>query len=267
MEPQQPNNQYQAPSPVGTPPSGQLPTQQMLPPTPQNSSRKWMVLTIILAVLLIGGAVAWFLTKDKGSNTPDATSQTSATDQSQKDIIDTEPEVERITTTHTSGLEHHSTISFEHPKDWTVTESEERDFGTYSFKNTTIKSPEGLSISIFDRDGIGGGCESGSYTLIKKLSTKTSGAYFKQFSVPGSEIFDGLKLEVEGGQWANSAHDALKEGEGRTDSCIDTFSAFGRSGIFVVLRDKNEKALSWDDIKDNEEFVRVLQSMVGEDKS
>jgi hypothetical protein len=72
------------------------------------------------------------------------------------------------------------------------------------------------------------------------------------------------------------AHDALKEGESLVDTCnISSYSTIGSSGVFVILNTSADqlsghgevRSLGWDDIKDSAEFVKMLQSMVGVDKS
>lgn len=82
-----------------------------------------------------------------------------------------------------------------------------------------------------------------------------------------------LILENEGREWSVPAHDALSEGQSLTNTCnISGYSSIGSSGVFVGVYNSAddtslENRLGWNDIKDDDAFVRMLESMVAVDKS
>ncbi len=264
MEPQnynQPTNMQQMASPL-------------MPPTEPEKKRfprKLLILFLIADIIIVGAVIWWFVVRDSGQDT----NQPAANNQSQSVTEpEDETEPERIVTTHVSGLEHRSTASFEHPKDWTVIEETDAIFETYTIKSTTIVAPKGLRIKITDKDGIGGGCypESQTYTLVKKLTTQTPGMSFKQFTVAGNseDSHPFFVLDTDGTVASMSASYALKEGESITGECaVNTFPSVGRAGVFVdVMTGSTDRTVqTWDLIKDDAEFVRTLQSMKAEDKS
>lgn len=274
MDPQQNNVPVQIPEP-SQPALPANPVVQNVPAGPVEPPKKkfprvLLIIFIVLDLVAIAGAAWWFFVRDDSDQTTQ--NQTSQPQGAESDQAE-DSAVQLATTTHESGLEHRSTASFEHPKDWTVIEETDAIFETYTLKSTTIVAPKGLRIKITDRDGIGGGCypESLTYTLVKKLTTQTPGMSFKQFTVSGnSELSQPFFVLDTDGLMSNAAYDALKEGETITGECaVNTFSTVGRSGVFVyVMTDSSDNSVqTWDLIKDNAEFVRTLESMTAVDKS
>ncbi len=263
---QQPNqNVSQSETPAQPLPEPQ-PAQSPQPPAKKSKLR----LVVLAAILLLGAGAAYYtLVIQKKDNTTDpAGSQLSDQQLNNKDVA-------LKTTSYESGLEHKTTVSFEHPADWAVTQGETPIEG-YSLKRLTIASPEGHYLHVSDMDGKGGNCDpdTGTYTLTKRLGTKTNGMVFKEYDVPTSENQSNiLILENEGREWSVPAHDALSEGQSLTNTCnISGYSSIGSSGVFVGVYNSAddtslENRLGWNDIKDDDAFVRMLESMVAVDKS
>lgn len=266
-------------SPNQTPPVNPGPTgsSRLSPsPEPSNGSSGRPLIVVLVILILAAGATGWwfFLREDSSrgdvkTNAGEETTQTNA-----------EAEQSALkTVTYTSGLQHKSTVLLEVPSGWKVEEDETVPEGAadYSLKSMVITSLAGHSLHIFDRDGLGGYCEpdSESYTLTKEIKTKTENLSFKDYDIPTVAYkHHVLLLETENTEWSVPAHDALKEGESATDSCnITSYSSVGTSGIFLVVSSSasmehiSEERLGWEAIKEDTAFVKMLESIVAEDKS
>lgn len=136
------------------------------------------------------------------------------------------------------------------------------------FRKYMIKTANGKYVHIFDSGGVGGGCEPNttSYKLIKKLPTATANLFFTQYEAEGKAR--PLALEDFSRQLTSDTaakHFALKEGESNTDSCNLFFYQNVFEYVLMSISNSEKSALSssfyWDDIKDDKEFVAILQSL------
>lgn len=245
-------------------------------PQPPKKNKRRLIVGLIIAFLLIAGAAAYFmLFTTKEDELPVQTSQ-NVSEQPGEDESAEESGLK--TTEYTTALEHKSTVSIEHPSDWII-ESQSTEVGDgFTLNALAIGPPTGPYLHIYDRDGIGGSCESNTdtYTLAKRLATRTDGLFFKEFDVPSIPSLNGILLiEQEGKEWSVAAHDAQQVGESLTNTCnLPSWSSVGASGIFVMISNVLDRSgaadaqrLGWDDIKDNTDFVKMLESITAIDKS
>jgi hypothetical protein len=276
----EPNNQVPQPETPQMPPQ-QQPTDSLpetTPVQPKSGKKKKLIIGTVLLLIAVGAAV-YFMMKPEDKQNDQTSQNNQSSDTAQQTDTEQTEEVEMKTTTYTSGLEHKTTAAFIHPASWEVTTDEDVPEGatSYSLKTMIIASPSGHYLHIYDRDGIGGNCDANSdaYTLYKEVATKTPNMYFKDFSVP-SNVFQNHKfvVETEGRYSELAEHEALKEGESSSNTCnIAGFSTIGGSGVFLQITSSKDLSTShntrigWDDIKDDAEFVKMIQSMVAVDKS
>ncbi len=263
--------------PLQVPESAPMQSPAMPPTESKKTGRKNLLLAILVAVLILVGLGAWWL-MNKDKNEPETTNNQSQSSSESESSDTTEPTTQLTKVTFTSGLEHKTTATLEYPSGWEVTNSEEIPEGAtnYSLKSMVIASPKGHYLHINDRDGLGGYCDPNTtpYKLTKEIVTKTSNLYFHEYETTEEHLNKILILEPEGSEWGVPEHEALTEGQSTTNTCnIFSWSSIGASGVFVTVR--NTKDLTsgtdtregWDDIKDDTEFVKMLESLEAVDKS
>jgi type II secretory pathway pseudopilin PulG len=137
------------------------------------------------------------------------------------------------------------------------------------FRKYMIKTTNGKYVHIFDVGGVGGDCppNTTSYTLVKKLPTATSNLFFTQYEIDGKqgdlllEDFSRSPFPSD----TSSRHFALKEGESNTDACNLSFYQKIFDYVHFSISDVEKASLastfSWDDVKDDKDFVAMLQSL------
>lgn len=280
MEDDQNQQSTPAPQPVEQPAQQEVPpvtvTQQVpMPPTPiappaeKGSKKPLLIIVIVLILLIAGAATAWLAFR--GDDV-----KSSSTDTSQKQSEDTTKSSEEASselkrTKFVSFYEPRNTVTVEHPDNWEVKEYTEEDFyGDGSKRNyTVIGSPSGHFLHILNVDGIGGACEDNeeSYTLTKKLATKTADVFFTEYSIEGKT--SGLRLEYFGKPNSTSTgsdkHASLAEGQSNKNTCnIGPYPIYGG---YVKLLDSaatnrfGDDSLTYAQVADDEAFLKMLQSL------
>lgn len=239
-----------------------------------SQKKKPLVLVLIVIIVLLGLSYVAYGAFNKAEDKTAATQE-----QSQENPDQTTSVQPKLTsTTFTSGLRGGSTVSFEHPIDWTIIENEEplEDEGI-ALKSLVIGSPDGNYMHIYDVHGIGGYCEPNqdTYTLFMKLPTRTPDHYFKVYEFPANPSRSRLVFfEASNQEWSVVEHDNLEEGESLTNTCnIPSYPSLAASGVFISLHNTSDRnadgarQLSWEDIKYDTAFQNMLGSVAGVDKS
>ena len=265
-----------------------VPAPEVIQTPPPASKKKWVKPLIIIALILVlGGAVAaYFLfnsKEDQSDTNTAATSEVGTGDVAvDSPAIDTKgtytllPSSESVTfydvkfgasnNLESASEDKSSYITFKIPTGWKVYESPlvpgVRYGGMY------MLSPTGKYIHLNRVDGVGGYCEpnADSYKLEKKLSTATPGLFFTQYSYAEQDGEPVLRLEPFTNDGSRpEKHLNLKEGETNTDTCNLFTYSFALGLVYVIISDKDVFGLNsnigWNDIKDDADFVKVLQSL------
>lgn len=236
---------------------------------PKSSRKSLLLLVAVLVLVAIAAGVFYVLRKQEGGNT----SQSSQSSQEQSLVSEVDQEQTGLKNVEfVSGLAVKSKVRAEVPVEWQVESYEQAYADGMTLNAMVISSQKGNHLHIYDRDGLGGFCESDteSFTLTKVLPIKTSGFAFMEFHAPSVPTRDKvLILSTLDGR----AIENMQEGDTLTDTCkMPAFSSFSNSSVFAELYDaagknlQNAKRLGWDDIKDDADFVKVLQSLEFEEK-
>jgi len=158
-------------------------------------------------------------------------------------------------------------VTVMHPEDWAVYKRDADQEEDDPFVGYIIKSPNEHFLHIFNQGGSGGDCQSNtkSYTLTKKLPTQTADLSFTAYD-NGNLSLEGFGTQRLGYKSTTLAkHEALKEGESNTDTCNLSFYSvvLNYMSISASSSTKSELAsnLKWDDIKEDTDFVAMLQSL------
>lgn len=285
----QPNTTYTPSQPIApTPPTGQpvIPSQP-LPnaPLPPKKSKKALWIILVLILVVTAAAAAYFLlvvNKDQSTD-KDQTSQSTSDDKTQSTEL-------KITSysAHESSSDDPIAITLEHPANWKVEQEEDGPVepgSDYTVRGKlTITSSQGNTVEITDASfgGVGGDCgEEINLQLIKKLTTKEDNFVFIENKYSGegaskeqrlvlNEVIDPATIvEDEAYSEDLARYNALKEGESFTGNSCVTFSypfIKSQDGLSIIQvrlpRSEDEtKSLAYDDIKDDTEFIAMLQSL------
>ncbi len=239
-------------APLQTPP---------MSPTPGKS--KWPLIAALAAVVLIAAGVAvYFLVlqpNTQSSNTPNtSTPNTSNSKENSSSGTSNAATTTTSLTTTDSPNDANGTISFTHPASWTVsTETDQNDT-----KKTIIKSPMGNTVEMYTRDSVGGSCDEDTltYTLVKKITTKNPAYVFTEYQTPASSgLPQTLSLEPNYDK-RSAAHRALTEGKSNVGVCQNLFFYPIAKDISVTLKNSSGKAATYSDLKNDTEFITMLQS-------
>lgn len=240
-------------------------------PQPPQKSKKGLVIGLVTALLLVAVVVACFvLFTTKSDDQPNEVSQDFS---KQTDNGGSAEQPELKTSIFTTGFLDKSTVSIEHPADWTVKSGEEEYTEDTTLNYMVIGSPAGHYLHIYDLDGVGGTCDDNtdSFTLVKRLPIKANGYTFDEYDVPNLANSGGkLTLSYTGG---DAAVAAMQEGDTLTNTCnMPTYSSFSASSIFVSINNSDsresifETRVGWEAIKDDAEFVKMLESIEYSDR-
>jgi hypothetical protein len=242
-------------TPVSFEPAGAPQQPSPLPPSvpPTSSKSKWPLFVGITVLVLIAAAAAYFflLKPDSQSsnnkNGSGTNSQTGAQEATKTTSL----------TTVDSPNQANGTVSFTHPASWQVTKETDQ----YGTENTIIKSPLGNAVKMYTRDSVGGSCEddNDTYTLVKRITTKNSSYVFSEYQAPASWGSQVLRLESSYDKKA-TAHKALAEGKSNTGVCQNLAGYPIAKDINVTLKNSSGSEATYNDLKDDVEFIAMLQT-------
>ncbi len=262
----------------------------------RNKDKLFPIISVVVIVALIGAVIYFGLKKptvkpidyankdisEKIAKLPVVQPEEEKTTGSYKPTYELQPPSE--TTTLIARIQSIETNEFSddpsnvatitHPKDWQV--YRKKMTSTDPFPEIIIKSGKGHNLKVISSSGAGGDCPLNDepYTLIKKLPTKTPGFFFTQYS--SSRGDRGLQMEnlnnlvrdlgsSEGDVASLKRHQILKEGESNTNTC--NIGVYPKAFLAYMVRITSEtdgstgSELTWDKIKDDTEFVNMLQSI------
>jgi len=167
-------------------------------------------------------------------------------------------------------------VSVTHPMNWEVYKKPRYQEPSDPEAALYIKSPSGHYFHMSaGTGGSGGDCQpnEGPYTLSKKLPTQDSNLFFTEYSVAGNAAYSNIGLESFSAKdrydFGNPAslnkHFLLKEGQTNTNLCNLSYYQKPVGFIKVSVRNNNVDELAsnlkWSDIKDDTEFVAMIQSL------
>lgn len=256
----------------------------------QKPKSNKLVIIVLIAVLLLAAGVAawWFFTQNQSTDQSNNSTDTNQSEQAEvpetielaSGTLTLQPASDTVTfydmDTSAGGvptLDTSRSISLDISEDWLIYEKAlDSSAGMSGFGEILLKSPSGKYLSVARIEGVGGVCEDvdqTEYTLTKKLATKDPNIYFTQYSSEARESYFGLeKLDPDStgyGPTTWAKHLTLKEGESNTDICNYGWYPFAVGAIYVTIRSTPEggedSRLTWDQIKDDAEFVSALQSL------
>jgi hypothetical protein len=163
-------------------------------------------------------------------------------------------------------------ISVSYPSGW---EAKDISMQEYQLPAVAIKSGKGNYLHLYTTGGIGGDCISNTYTytMTHMLTTQSAGYVFTEYKTTNPEyLVRELRLE-SAAQKARFPEDTTKNvGDSAADTCsIELqYSSVGFQAdnrIHVALSDSadldmaSRKPLVFDQIKDDPEFIKMLQSL------
>lgn len=299
QQPGQPTQGDQPLEPAQTPVMDNQPDEPV-PPAPKKS-KKLLIIILILLVLVGGGVAAWLLLSAEDDSVYEESAQSTTPASTVPDVQPESPSPETIQVGQITYelMESGELVTFydgrrtadennpyEVNEDTYVTMEIQDDWKVYGQKEGN--SPVGTAgimieaapdkyVQIRIVDGVGGECQPNefTYTLDKRLTTRIDDEVFTQYTVEGREQDTHLSIEsttgyrYEGGSEEYlaglEAHESLEEGDSNTNSCYIGAYNFIVGSIYITLSDSMETNLSgnlsWDDIKDDQDFIDALQSL------
>ena len=237
---------------------------QPSPGIPPKKSKKGLVIALIILLLIaIAGASYYFLVVSKNNTPSNQQANSTTTDQ---DKANTETG-ELVKTTFKVGG---ASATVKHPKGRVVDEKADPYEG-YNGENVinksmSITSENGYSL-MFDPAGGGWGCpELVPYKLTRRIPTATKEIYLSEYVYVGEGESTGPAVTFENLTKVSEERGNAKEGD-TIDDCIYPQLGYGGPGVndaFVISisrRNDNNVYLSYDQVKEDTEFMAMLQSL------
>lgn len=256
-----------------------------------SSKRTRIFLVLTLLVLLFSAGIVLFLFKTKetvqtnaGQNSSDKVDQSHVAQESKQtdDTIDIPDrgmyrllpasDTVKFNAFKSTGSTYESSVvddsfflTLKIPKEWKVY-SQPLDVGKQTLGRMIVDTNNGKYIHVQNVTGVGGGCDENNdkYNLVKKLSTNTPNLYLTQYSYANQNV-EALRLERFPSEVSTSAHQKLQEGESAANTCNIPGYSFAEDPLYLTISDSKTSQLSsnlsWDEIKDDKQFVDAIRSL------
>lgn len=253
----------------------------------RGQKKKNRIVLILLVLLLVAGMTTLaFFAFSNNSRDKESTGSTDSTTikDSNKQSVAHELLVATYTT-HKSTSQSPVEISVQYPKDWKLEQDGEIDLADGGPASTPflvngemrIISPKGNVLAFSDTSfgGRGGGCEENvTVQLVKRIPTKQSNLVFEQIihhTHPSMKEWQSIRLVNLDKRSSSSDEEfsrylSLQEGDNFTGDCNIFFSYSkvsneqGDSDITVSVQNKDGQLISYDDFKDDTDFIEVLKT-------